>query len=416
MEKYEINGGRRLSGSIEIPGAKNSVLPVLAASVISGKRTVIENCPRITDVDNTLKILEKLGCRVCREKGITEIDSSTLESFYIDGELTDKMRSSTVFAGALLARGRTVKMGYPGGCVLGMRPIDLHINAFREMGVEVNEEEDYLLLDGRKMKGCDIRLSFPSVGATENIMLAAMGINERVRIYNAAREPEIEDLAELLRKMGGKITGAGTDVIELEGANSFRDVTHRVISDRIVAATYLTAVYITGGEAEMLNVNPRHIASVTDIMQKMGAELEAESGILKIKGNKKIKSPGRIVTSPYPGFPTDAQSLAVSLLSVAEGDSSVAEKIFECRFRHAEELAKMGADINIENCVAYIKGVKRLHGARVSAPDLRSGAALTVAALAAEGKSEISNVCYIERGYESLAGGLASLGADIVGI
>ena len=414
MEKYMVNGGKTLFGSLRVPGAKNSVLPVLAATVISGRKTILENCPQITDVDNTLKILEGLGCKITRDGGRLEIDSSSVDKYFIDEEMTDKMRSSMVLAGAVLARMRKVEMGHPGGCELGMRPIDIHIKAFRDMGVSIIEDEGLLKLDGSNLKGNDIHLSFPSVGATENIMLAAMGIRGRLRIINAAKEPEIEDLADFLNKMGGKVNGAGTGIIEIEGAKAFRDVTHRIIPDRIVAATYITAAAVTGGEIELHNVNEKHLDSVITVFREMGTEITVKNpGRIMVKGPERLKRVEMLRTSPYPGYPTDAQSLFVTALSVSDGCGMVIEKIFDRRFRHAEELKKMGADIMCDGCCAVIKGVKTLHGAKVSAPDLRSGAALTVAALAAEGKSEISNVCYIERGYENLAGALSVVGADI---
>ncbi len=414
MQKYIVNGGKAICGEMVIPGAKNSVLPILAATVISGRKTFLYNCPQITDVDNTLKILEGLGCSVKKEGSNIEVDSSFLNSSVVEEDMTDKMRSSIVLAGAVLARMKTVKMGYPGGCELGLRPIDIHIKAFRDMGVAVNEEEGVISLDGRNMKGGDIHLSFPSVGATENIMLAAMGIKDKVRIINAAKEPEIEDLADMLNKMGGRISGAGTGIIEIEGIVKAYDIRHGIIPDRIVAATYMTAAAVTRGKIEIVGANPSHLDAVISVLKETGTEIAIkENGRILVCGPKRIRCVDLLRTSPYPGFPTDAQSLMITLFAMSEGCGMVVEKVFDCRFRHAEELMKMGADIKTDGCCAFIKGVHKLHGARVCAPDLRSGAALTVAALAAEGKSEISNICYIERGYENLAGAFAEAGADI---
>lgn len=414
MEKLIITGGTKLCGSVKVPGAKNTVLPILAATILSGKKSVILDCPKIRDVELTIEILRDLGCYAewCDE-GLV-VDSAGINKTKIKEELMDKMRSSIIITGAILARMGRVETTYPGGCELGLRPIDLHIKAFRQMGVKVTEKYGYLTFEGEKLKASDIHLDFPSVGATENIMLAAAKIKGTTRIINAAKEPEIEDLKDFLVKMGVKVNGAGTSVIEIEGSNELNDVTHKVIPDRIVAATYMAASAITGGEVEIKNINHNHIGAITSVMANMGVKIfPSDSNTIVVSSPRPLKTVNLIRTSPYPGFPTDAQSILMSLMGVSSGTGMIIENIFDRRFRHVEELKKMGADITVDGRCAVIKGVEKLYGARVSAPDLRSGAGLVVAGLGADGVTEVSNIEYIERGYEDIAGDLKSLGADI---
>lgn len=415
MEMLVINGGNRLEGTVKIPGAKNTVLPILAATVISGRKSLIIDCPKIKDVELTVEILKDLGCDVeWDEKGLL-VDSKNIITTTIKEELMDKMRSSIIFTGAIIARKKHVKTSYPGGCELGLRPIDLHIKAFKEMGIEVSEKYGYIECDGTNMKEAEIHLDFPSVGATENIMLAASTLGGKTKIVNAAKEPEICDLQDFLSKMGVKIKGAGTSVIEIEGTDEFYDVTHKVIPDRIVASTYIAATAVTGGRVELTNVIGEHLGGIASVFKSMGVKIAPTSeNSIFVAANKKLKALNLLRTSPYPGFPTDSQSILTSALSVANGTSMVVENIFEQRFKLVDELRKMGADIGVDGRCAVIKGVEKLYGAKVAAPDLRSGAALVVAALAAEGKTEITNINYIERGYEDIAGDLGKLGADIV--
>lgn len=414
MDTFIINGGNELSGTLRIPGAKNTVLPILAATVISGKKSVIRDCPLIKDVEVTVEILKNLGCEVTWEGRTLTVDSKNITTTVIKEELMDKMRSSIIFTGAVLARMKEVKTSYPGGCELGLRPIDLHIKAFKELGIEVNEKHGYIECSSYNMKPCEIHLDFPSVGATENIMLAAVTASGTTKIINAAKEPEIEDLQNFLVKMGAKIKGAGTSVIEIEGVNEFCDVSHKLIPDRIVAATYIAATAITGGKTELTNVNTEHISGIISVYKEMGViVIPTGKDSVFVTAKNRLKPLNLVRTSPYPGFPTDAQSILTSALSVANGTSMVIESIFEQRFKLVEELRKMGADIGVDGRCAVIKGVKKLYGAKVAAPDLRSGAALVVAALAAKGKTEVTNVKYIERGYEDIASDLRVLGADI---
>lgn len=414
MSKLVITGGRSLEGKIRIPGAKNTVLPILAATIISGKKSIIKDCPKIKDVYLTLEILEDLGCTVLWEGDNLLIDSKDISNTKIKEELMDKMRSSIILTGAILARTGEAKTTYPGGCELGLRPIDLHIKAFRQMGIEICEKHGYLNFDGRKLKPSEIHLDFPSVGATENIMLAASKIKGRTKIVNAAKEPEIEDLQNFLIKMGVEVYGAGTSVIEINGTDTFYDVTHTVIPDRIVASTYMMAGAITRGDILLTNVKYNHISSVASVLLSTGADIRKDGdNAIRLKSNGKLKSVNLVRTTPYPGFPTDAQSILMSLLSVCAGTSMIVENIFDGRFKHVEELKKMGADITVDGRCAVIKGVPTLYGARVNSPDLRSGAGLVIAGLFAEGVTEISNIHYIERGYEDISGDLIKLGADI---
>ncbi len=414
MSKLVITGGRSLEGKVRIPGAKNTVLPILAATIISGKKSIIKDCPKIKDVFLTLEILKDLGCEVLWENDNLIIDSKNISNTTIKEELMDKMRSSIILTGAILARMGEVKTTYPGGCELGLRPIDLHIKAFGQMGIEISEKHGYLNFDGRKLKPSEIHLDFPSVGATENIMLAASKIKGRTKIVNAAKEPEIEDLQNFLNKMGVRVYGAGTSVIEVNGTDAFYDVTHRVIPDRIVASTYMMAGAITKGDILLKNVKYNHISSVASVLLSTGVDISKDGdNAIRVKSNGRLKPINLVRTTPYPGFPTDAQSILMSLLSVCTGTSMIVENIFDGRFKHVEELKKMGADITVDGRCAVIKGVSTLYGARVNSPDLRSGAGLVIAGLSAEGITEISNVHYIERGYEDISGDLIKLGANI---
>ena len=414
MSKLVITGGKNLEGKVRIPGAKNTVLPILAATIISGKKSIIKDCPKIKDVYLTLEILKDLGCYVMWEGDNLVIDSKDISNTKIKEELMDKMRSSIILTGAILARMGKAKTTYPGGCELGLRPIDLHIKAFTQMGIEIKEKHGYLNFDAKKLKPSEIHLDFPSVGATENIMLAASKVKGRTKIVNAAKEPEIEDLQNFLNKMGAEVYGAGTSVIEINGTDTFYDVTHTVIPDRIVASTYMMAGAITKGDILLTNVKYNHISSVASVLLSTGAEIsKVGNNGLRIKVKDRLKPINLVRTTPYPGFPTDAQSILMSLLSVCNGTSMIVENIFDGRFKHVEELKKMGADITVDGRCAVIKGVPALYGARVNSPDLRSGAGLVIAGLFAEGITEISNVHYIERGYEDISGDLIKLGADI---
>ena len=414
MSKIIVAGGKKLEGEIRIPGAKNTVLPILAATLISGKKSVIHDCPLISDVKLTLEILRQLGCEVTIEGNSITVDSSGFDCTILTEEWMHKMRSSIIFTGAILSRCGRVRTSYPGGCELGLRPIDLHIKAFKDMGVHVEEQFGYIECTMEHPKPCDVHLGFPSVGATENIMLAAVGIKGTTRIINAAKEPEIEDLQIFLNKIGAKVRGAGTSIIEIQGVDHFQDAEHTVIPDRIVAATYMAAAAITASTVEIVNANTEHISSIVAALREMGVKIcKTRRDSLVVSGNSRLRSLNILRTTPYPGFPTDAQSVFTTLLSVADGTSILIESIFDQRFKHMDELIKMGADITVDGRTAVIKGVKKLYGAKVTAPDLRSGAALVLAGLRADGLTTIDEISHIERGYEDIVRDLSSLGAEI---
>lgn len=414
MSKIIVAGGKKLEGEIRIPGAKNTVLPILAATLISGKKSVIHDCPLISDVKLTLEILRQLGCEVAIEGNSITVDSSGFDCTILTEEWMHKMRSSIILTGAILSRCGRVRTSYPGGCELGLRPIDLHIKAFKDMGVRVEEQFGYIDCIMEHPKPCDIHLGFPSVGATENIMLAAVGIKGTTRIINAAKEPEIEDLQVFLNAIGAKVRGAGTSVIEIQGVGSFRDAEHTVIPDRIVAATYMAAAAITASTVEVANVNTEHISSIIAALREMGVKIcRTRRNSLVVSGNARLQPLNILRTTPYPGFPTDAQSVFTTLLSVADGTSILIESIFDQRFKHIDELIKMGTDITVDGRTAVIKGVERLYGAKVNAPDLRSGAALVIAGLRADGLTTVDEISHIERGYEDIVRDLSSLGAEI---
>ncbi|MBQ4370580.1 MAG: UDP-N-acetylglucosamine 1-carboxyvinyltransferase [Oscillospiraceae bacterium] len=413
MDVLRIKGGRRLSGSLRIQGAKNSALPILAASILAGGESVIHNCPRLSDVDAAARILRWLGCSVRREGESVIVDSSGMNRCDIPDQLMREMRSSVIFLGAILGRCGEARISYPGGCELGPRPIDMHIAALRAMGAEISERNGSIFCSaGEKLTGARINLAGPSVGATENAMLAACCCEGETVISNAACEPEIEDLQRYLVSLGAKITGAGTPVIVAEGPIRLRGAEHTVLPDRIAAATYMSAAAAAGGDIELYNMAPEHVRRVSEVLEAAGCEIREGEGSLRVISEGRLKAAPAVVTRPYPGFPTDAQPPLMGALLRAEGTSVFVENIFENRYRHAGELRRMGADIKTEGKVAIVSGVKRLHGCELEATDLRGGAALAVAALCAEGESLISGASHIDRGYENMSGELSALGAD----
>lgn len=413
MNKLVIDGGIPLRGEITVQGAKNAVLPILAASIIADGESVIHNCPRLRDVEKTGIILEDLGCTVRRENDTLYINPQDISDCKIDEKLMREMRSSIIFLGAILTVWNRAEVGMPGGCPIGLRPIDLHIKALRQMGVEITEEYGYLKCECERLKGAEIHLDFPSVGATENIMLAAVKADGVTTITNAAREPEIADLANFLICMGAKIKGAGSSVIVIEGVDNLHAVEYSIMPDRIVAQTYLIAALITGGEIMLKNAIASHINSGLAVLNEMGAKTYIDKESIYLKSTDRIKNIHIIKTMPYPGFATDIQSPFMAVASVADGTSVFVENMFENRFRHVDELVRMGADIKVEGRSAVVRGVNKLHGANVEAYELRGGAALVMAGLNAEGRTEISGIDFIDRGYQNIEGNLSKCGAKI---
>ena len=413
--KIYVQGGSCLKGEATVQGAKNSALPILAATLLIEGQSVIHNCPRLTDVDVSLKILTKLGCRCKREEDTVIVDASSVSCDKIPDTLMREMRSSVVFLGAILSRCKSATVSSPGGCELGPRPIDLHLKALSELGYTINENHGYITcLKEDKTCAAVINLPFASVGATENAILASCLLNGKTIIHGAAKEPEISDLADFLNSAGGKIYGAGSDTIEIYGVSKLYSTEHTVIPDRIVAATYLSAAAITGGEIVLKGVNPSHFNCVLNSFKETGCKIALSGSTLKLVAPKKLTRIPLTKTVVYPGFPTDAGPCLVAMLTLAKGTSVFVENIFENRFKYIDELKRLGANISIQNKVAIIEGVDSLSGAVVEATDLRGGAALVVAALAARGKTQIGAIHHIERGYEDISGVLSSLGAKII--
>ncbi len=413
--KLIINGGRRLEGELCVHGAKNSALPLLSAAALVHGETVLHNCPCLTDVDAACRILSHIGCR-CQRSGTTvTVDAANVINSEIPENLMREMRSSIVFLGAVLGRCGHCKLSFPGGCELGARPIDLHLAALRQMGAEISEEHGYLdCTAANGLHGAKITLSFPSVGATENILLAAASAKGYTEIHNAAREPEIVDLAEFLNKCGAKIGGAGESVISVEGAARLEPCEHSVIPDRIVAGTYLCAAAITRGEMILTHCEPLHMNGFVPVLEAMGARIYTYGGgKMYISCKKRLCAPPTVRTMPYPGFPTDIQAPFTALCTTAEGTSMFVETIFENRFRHVPELVRLGASIETEGRMCVVRGGAKLSGAKVCAAELRGGAALITAALAAEGTSEVTGLGYVDRGYEAIENAFRSVGADI---
>ena len=413
MEKIIIEGGKRLTGEVSVTGAKNAVLPILAATVIGANESTIFNVPNLKDVVVMEKILLSLGCKVKRIDNMMWIDSKPLDKTKIPEELVREMRSSIILMGAMLARTGEVVVSYPGGCEIGPRPIDMHLKALRELGAEIEESHGFIYAKAKELKGCEIQLDYPSVGATENAILAAIRAKGTTIIRNAAREPEIVDLQDYLNKAGAKVSGAGTSVVIVEGVDKLHDVSHTTMPDRIVAGTYMVASAITGGEVVIKNVVIDHLQATIAKLKEAGTLIYYDNDSVKVIGPKKINSIEMVQTLPYPGFPTDMQPQMMALLTIANGTSIISETVFENRFKHAEELVRMGANIKIFGNVAVIKGVRELTGAKTAAKDLRGGACLVLAGLAAKGITVVENVYHIERGYENFHEELRNLGADI---
>lgn len=412
MSSYIIEGGKKLEGTVKISGSKNSSLPIIAATILNSGKSTLYNVPNIHDTQMMFRILETLGAKVEKKNGKVKIDTSKIEKFEIPEELMHKMRSSVILAGALIGKYRKAVFSYPGGCDIGSRPIDLHLKNFEKLGTTVNQNHGIIECTSDKIKGEKIDLDFPSVGATENVILASVLAEGTTIITNAAREPEIIDLQNFLNKMGAKINGAGTDKIQIEGVKKLKDVSYNIMPDRIEAGSFLCFVAATKGNAILENVDTAHITPVINKLEETECKIAIEKNKIKIIAPKRLKALD-VKTMPYPGFPTDMQSVFASMLTIAKGTSIVVENIFENRYKYTQELNKMGAKITVEGKSAIIRGARKLYGANVNATDLRGGASLVLAGLVAKGITKIGDIDYILRGYENLDEKLRKLGANI---
>ena len=414
MPKLLVCGTKKLEGQIQIHGAKNSTLPLMAASLICNGQCVLHNCPSLSDVDTSIRILRHLGCKVERENGTVVIDPTSADHSDIPDHLMREMRSSIIFLGAIVSRAGHAFLSFPGGCELGPRPIDLHLSSLRKMGVVIGEDHGCLNCSAPNgIRGAVVTLAFPSVGATENIIIAAATAKGNTVINNAAREPEICDLADFLNSCGAKIRGAGGSTIFIQGVRALSGCEHTVIPDRIAAATYLAAAAVTGSTLTVSSVVPEHLEPIIPVLEESGCRLEIGGESVRISAPERLHRIKSIRTMPYPGFPTDAQAPVMAMVTTADGTSMFVENIFESRYKHVGELLRLGANIKVEGRVAVVDGVDHLSGAPVEATDLRGGAALVVAALAAQGVTEITGLHHLDRGYENIEKNLAMLGADI---
>ena len=413
MDIWHIRGGNTLEGACFVQGSKNATLPIIAASIISPARSELMNVPQLRDVDAALRILRHLGCTAEQRQNEVFIDSTYLSGSSSPHSLMEEMRSSVIFMGALLARCGEARLSLPGGCQLGKRPIDLHLSALRKMGAQIEEDGPEIYCRAERLRGAEIELPFPSVGATENIMLAACSARGRTVIRGAAREPEISALQDYLAAMGAKISGAGSDTVTIEGFAASGRAVCRIIPDRIVASTIACAAAAVGGNVEMRGVAPEHFSTVLYFLNQAGCDIIRNHRAVRVTSTGRLKAPGEISTQPYPGFPTDAQPVLMAALLRAEGKTVITENIFENRYRQVPELRRLGADIITQGRRAEIWGVDCLHGTALNATDLRGGAAMIVAGLSADGETVIFDDGHITRGYERFDVRLRALGADI---
>lgn len=413
MEKYVIVGGNRLSGTVRLSGGKNSVLTILPACLISKGVCTLHDVPRLSDVYVMKEVLECLGAKVNFTGNTMVVDASVIHTLEVPDRLTRQMRASNLVMGALLSRFREAKLAYPGGCSIGSRPMDQHLRGMKIFGAHVTEKYGYIEAKAARLEGAEICLDFPSVGATENLMMTATLAKGVTILRNAAREPEIVDLQNFLNSMGANIRGAGTDIIRIDGVKELGSAEHVIIPDRIEAGTFIVMAAITQGDVEIHNVIPEHLEAVIAKIREMGVEISEFEGGVRVICRERTKGVD-VKTMPFPGFPTDMQPQVMALTAVSEGTSILTETIFENRFKHVDELRRMGADIRVEGRVAIVKGIKRLSGAYVETSDLRAGAALVTAGLAADGATIVGNIYHIDRGYENFEQKLRSLGAQIL--
>lgn len=414
MDKLVIEGGEPLSGTVVIPGAKNAALPILAAALLAEGQFSLHSIPNLKDIDVMLELLRELGCIVEREGHVVHVDTTDVTQNFIHEDQMMLMRSTVFLAGPLLARFGEVTIYQPGGCAIGERKIDLHLQGFQSLGAHIIYDGHAIHCSATTLIGADIHLPFASVGATENIMMAAVFAEGLTTITNAAREPEIQDLQRFLCAMGARIMGAGTDTIYIEGVSQLSPCHYRVIPDRITTGTFMMAAAVTQGSATLVQTNANHLSSLIHLMRRSGIQIVVQNDIIKVIQCNRWRAVPRVVTAPYPAFPTDLQAQLMVLLTLANGVSIIEETVFENRLKHVGELARMGASIHVEDNVATVYGVSRLYGATVEATDLRAGAALIMAGLAAHGKTVVEQVCHVDRGYESIENTLQQLGARIM--
>ena len=416
MQKFIINGGRRLRGELALQGSKNSSLPIMAASLLCCGECTLHSCPSLTDVYAASRILNCVGCRCTFSENTASIDSSVISETAVSEELMREMRSSIIFMGAMLGRTGECTVSVPGGCELGPRPIDMHISALGKMGVDIRESGGSIICRAAsgRARGAKINLAFPSVGATENIILCAVTAEGETVINNAAREPEIRDLCSFLRSCGADIKGDGESRIIIRGKQQLHGCEYTIMPDRIVAATYLSMAAATKGELILTNACIPETEPFLSVLEQTGCSIYTSEKKIYLRSGSRLRAVrDRIRTMPHPGFPTDAQAVLMAALAAADGTSVFEENIFDCRYRHTEALIKMGADIQVLGKVAVVKGVEKLRGAKAEATDLRGGAAMVIAALCAEGSSEITKICHIDRGYEKMEEAVSRLGGDI---
>ena len=412
MAKYIIKGSNKLEGNPKISGSKNAALPIIAASILNAGKTTLYNVPNIHDTQMMFEILKNLGGKVEKKNNKIIIDTSKIKKYEISEDLMRQMRSSVILAGSLIGKYQKAIFSYPGGCDIGTRPIDLHLKGFEKLGINITKNYGNISCICDKIVGEKIDLDFPSVGATENIMLASCLGEGTTQINNAAREPEIIDLQNFLNKMGAKIQGAGSNKIQIEGVKKLNDVSYNIMPDRIETGTFLCAAAMSQGNIIIENTNINHITPIISKLEEANCKLKLEKDKIELKAPKKLKAL-EIRTMPYPGFPTDMQSIFVSMLTIAKGTSIIVENIFESRYKFTQELIRMGAKITIEGKSAIVKGTRKLYGANVNATDLRGGAALVLAGIVAKGETTIENIEYILRGYENLNKKLENLGVNI---
>lgn len=413
MSKFLINGGKKLFGEIEIPSAKNSYLALMAACILVDGKICLHKYPSFVDTENMCKILSHLGIEIKKEEDNLIVDSSSIKYFCLPHELTSLVRSSIFTLGAIIGRFKKAKIAYPGGCEIGARPIDIHIDGLKKLGVKIIERHGYIYCDASQMHSASITLDFPSVGATENLVMASVLCKGTTNLYNCAKEPEIVDLQNFLNVMGAKVSGAGTDKITVEGVTSLHSGNYTPITDRIIAGTYLIATAMCGGEVTLKSIKPAYMQSFISKMEQSACQIELCYDSIKVSSRGKLKALQKVETSVYPGIPTDLQAQIMAMQCVSQGSCMIVENLFESRFKHVPELIKMGADVFVKDRVAIVKGVDTLFGADVCGTDLRGTAALVLAGLVAKGYTTVSNIHHVDRGYNHIEQDLLKLGADI---